>query len=53
MRGLDSTSRVLSDRFDAIVERYRDVVFPVSALETPPGFELVPATDAGLREALQ
>ncbi len=53
VRGLDPTSRVLSERLDAIVEQYRDVAYPAVALETPPGFELVSATDAGLREALQ
>ena len=53
VRGLDPTSRVLPDRLDDIVERYRDAAYPASALETPAGFELVPATDAGLREALQ
>lgn len=53
VRGLDPTSRVLSERFDDIVARYRDAVYPASALETPSDFELVPATDAGLREALQ
>lgn len=52
IRGLDPTSRVLRDRLDAIVERYRDATYPARALETPPGFELVPASDGGLREAL-
>ncbi len=53
VRGLDPNSRVLSEGLDDIIERYRDLAYPVSARETPPGFELVPATDAGLREALQ
>jgi predicted O-methyltransferase YrrM len=53
VRGLDPTSRVLSERLDDIVARYRDAVYPAPALETPAGFELVAATDAGLREALQ
>ncbi|HVY29381.1 MAG TPA: class I SAM-dependent methyltransferase [Polyangiaceae bacterium] len=53
VRGLNPDSRVLSEQLDAIVERYRDLPYPVSALETPPGFELVPASEAGLREALK
>ena len=53
VRGLDPSSRVLSERLADIVERYRDAAYPASALATPAGFELVPATDAGLREALQ
>jgi hypothetical protein len=53
VRGLDPTSRVLAERLDDIVAHYRDAEYPTSALETPAGFELVPATDAGLREALR
>jgi len=53
VRGLDPSSRVLAERLDEIVERYRDLEYPVSALQTPDGFELVPPNDAGLREALQ
>jgi predicted O-methyltransferase YrrM len=52
VRGLDPTSSVLADRLDEIVGRYRDLPYPAGALETPEGFELVPASDAGLREAL-
>jgi hypothetical protein len=52
VRGLNPSSRVLHDELDAIVEQYRDMPYPVGALETPVGFELVPASDAGLREAL-
>ena len=48
-----ATSRVLYERLDEIVARYRDLPYPASALETPAGFELVPADEAGLREALQ
>jgi hypothetical protein len=53
VRGLDPTSRVLHEQLDEIVARYRDLPYPASALETPAGFELVPADEAGLREALQ
>jgi len=53
VRGLDPTSRVLSERLDDIVAHYRELAYPAGALETPAGFALVPATDAGLREALQ
>ena len=53
VRGLDPSSRVLHERLEQIVERYRELPYPVSALETPPGFELVPANEAGLRAALQ
>jgi tetratricopeptide (TPR) repeat protein len=53
VRGLDPGSRVLWQQLDAIVERYRELPYPASALETPAGFELVPASEAGLREALQ
>lgn len=53
VRGLDPTSRVLPDRLAEIVERFRDLPYPAPALETPPGFRLVPASEAGLRQALQ
>jgi predicted O-methyltransferase YrrM len=53
VRGLDPSSRVLHERLDEIVQRYRELPYPVGALETPPGFELVPANEAGLRAALQ
>jgi hypothetical protein len=53
VRGLDPTSRVLHERLDEIVARYRDLPYPARALEAPAGFELVPADEAGLREALQ
>jgi SAM-dependent methyltransferase len=53
VRGLNPSSRVLPDRLPEIVERYRELPYPVRALETPPGFELVPATEAGLQAALQ
>lgn len=53
VRGLDPSSRVLSERLDEIVARYTDQAYPVPALQTPDGFELVPATEAGLRQALQ
>lgn len=52
VRGLDPSSRVLRDRLDELVERYRDLPYPEPALATPTGFELVPPTEAGLREAL-
>jgi len=53
VRGLDPTSRVLAERLDEIIERYRELPYPVSALQTPDGFELVPPNDAGLRAALK
>ncbi len=53
VRGLNPSSRVLAERLDQIVERYRELPYPVEALETPEGFDLVPATEAGLREALR
>jgi hypothetical protein len=52
VRGLDPGSSVLRGQLDAIVERFRDLPYPAEALEAPAGFELVPATEAGLREAL-
>ena len=52
VRGLNPESRVLSEQLDSIVARYRELAYPVGALETPPGFDLVPASEAGLREAL-
>jgi tetratricopeptide (TPR) repeat protein len=52
VRGLDPTSRVLRERLDEIIEEYRDLPYRARALETPEGFELVPASEAGLREAL-
>jgi hypothetical protein len=52
VRGLDPGSSVLRGQLDAIVERFRDLPYPVEALEAPAGFELVSANEAGLREAL-
>lgn len=52
VRGLDPKSSVLSRELDAIVARYRDLPYPAAALEAPPGFELVPPSDAGLSSAL-
>jgi hypothetical protein len=52
VRGLDPASKVLREGLDAIVERFRDLPYATAPLEAPPGFELVPATEAGLREAL-
>jgi hypothetical protein len=53
VRGLDPESKVLSEHLDEIVERFRELPYPARALETPPGFELVPANEQGLRAALQ
>ena len=53
VRGLDPESKVLSERLDEIIARFRELPFPVGALEAPPGFELVPANEQGLRAALQ
>jgi len=53
VRGLDPASRVLWQQLDAIVERYRELPYPANGLDVPAGFELVPASETGLREALQ
>jgi predicted O-methyltransferase YrrM len=53
VRGLEPSSRVLWEQLDSIVERFRELPYPASALAVPAGFELVPASEAGLREALQ
>jgi predicted O-methyltransferase YrrM len=53
VRGLDPASTVLRERLDAIIEEYRGLEYPASALQTPAGFELVPASEVGLREALK
>lgn len=53
VRGLDPKSKVLSENLDEIIERFRELPYPARALETPPGFELVPANEQGLRAALQ
>lgn len=53
VRGLDPKSQVLSKHLDEIVERFRELPYPARALEAPPGFELVPANEQGLRAALQ
>jgi tetratricopeptide (TPR) repeat protein len=53
VRGLNPASRVLRERLDDVVEQYRQREYPATALETPEGFELVPASDAGLEEALR
>lgn len=52
VRGLEPASQVLRENLDAIVGRFRELPYATGALEAPPGFELVPATEAGLREAL-
>ncbi|RYZ06888.1 MAG: hypothetical protein EOO73_13940 [Myxococcales bacterium] len=52
VRGLDPKSTVLRDQLGEIVERYRDYPYPASGLDVPSGFELVPATSAGLSRAL-
>jgi hypothetical protein len=53
VRGLDPESKVLAHALDAVVERYRDMPYPAAALEVPEGFELVPANEQGLRDALR
>jgi hypothetical protein len=52
VRGLDPRSTVLREQMSELVERYRDVPYPAGPLEVPAGFELVPATAAGLAKAL-
>lgn len=53
VRGLEPSSRVLWDRLDAIVERFLELPYPAKGVDVPAGFDLVPASEAGLREALQ
>lgn len=53
VRGLAPGSRVLSEQFERIVEAYREASYTAPALGAPAGFELVPATEAGLGEALR
>jgi predicted O-methyltransferase YrrM len=53
VRGLDPTSRVLAEALPEVVERYRDREYPARALAVPEGFVCLPATEAGLREALR
>jgi hypothetical protein len=53
VRGLDPKSRLLAEALDDVVARYRDVPYPAAALQVPDGFELVPPSEAGLREALR
>jgi hypothetical protein len=53
VRGLNPASRALAEAFDRDIERYRELPYPAAALEAPPGFELVPASEQGLREALR
>jgi hypothetical protein len=53
VRGLNPESKVLSEALDEIIERYRDVPYPAAALEAPRGFELLPANEQGLRDALR
>jgi hypothetical protein len=53
VRGLNPASRILRERLDDIVEQYRQREYPATALQAPEGFELVPASDAGLKEALR
>jgi len=52
VRGLDPSSAVLRERLDEIVGQYREEPYPAAALAVPEGFELVPPSEAGLREAL-
>lgn len=52
VRGLDPASTVLREQMSEIVEQYRELPYPAQGLAVPQGFELVPATSAGLAEAL-
>lgn len=52
VRGLNPASSLLREKLDDIVREYRDLPYPSEALAYPDGFELVPPTEAGLREAL-
>lgn len=53
VRGLNPESRVLAQALDDVIERYRHMPYPALPLEAPDGFELVPASEQGLREALR
>lgn len=53
VRGLDPASRVLSERLDEVVARYHDLPYPAAPLEVPEGLTIVPASEQGLRAALQ
>jgi len=53
VRGLNPASNVLRERLADIIEQHRTLEYPAGPLEVPAGFELVPASDAGLREALR
>jgi predicted O-methyltransferase YrrM len=52
VRGLNPASSVLRDGLEQICAEYRDLPFPGAALTLPEGFDLVPASETGLREAL-
>lgn len=52
VRGLDPSSRVIEENLAEIVERYRELPYPAVGLAVPEGFELVPASSAGLAQAL-
>ena len=52
VRGLDPKSTVLREQLSEIVERYQDLPYPAQGLSVPEGFDLVPATSAGLSQAL-
>lgn len=53
VRGLDPSSRVLWDNLDAIVQRFLELPYPAKGVDVPAGFDLVPASEQGLRDALQ
>ncbi|MDF3067136.1 MAG: hypothetical protein K0R38_2737 [Polyangiaceae bacterium] len=52
VRGLDPQSSVLREHLDEIIEQYRDLAYPAQGLDVPSGFDLVPATSAGVAKAL-
>lgn len=53
VRGLDPESRVLSARLDETVARYRDLPYPAAPFDVPDGVTIFPASEQGLRAALQ
>ena len=52
VRGLNPRSDVLAEHLSEIIARYKALPYPTRGLEVPDGFELLPASAAGLAQAL-